>query len=70
MSEKKNTKEAVKRKLKASKSIRGFERKKHFEEGKTPSQWRGSYHVHSSRKDKRKSRSNRKREAIKDSEDI
>lgn len=63
MSKKKN------KKKKDTKGIRGELRRKHFEDGGSLAEWRGTSAVHKNRKDKRNDRRTRQRKAIKDSLD-
>jgi len=50
-------------------AIRGLERRRHFENGGSLSEWRGVSSAHKNRKDKRKNRRTRDEEAIKESKE-
>ena len=65
----KNKKKALKKIQKASAAIRGTERKQHFDNGGTLTQWRGLHQTHTSRSEKRRSRNSDQQNAISDSND-
>lgn len=48
---------------------RGIKRAEHFAEGRGAANWRGLHQVHTSRAEKRTSRSSEKKKAIQDSSD-
>jgi hypothetical protein len=66
---KSENKKNTKRILDDSASIRGIERDEFFRNGGTPAQWRGIHSVHTSRSEKRKSRSSENKKAIEDSKE-
>lgn len=53
--------------LESSAKIRGILREEHFSSGKSLSEWRGTSSVHTSRSEKKRSRSSDKKKAIEDS---
>jgi hypothetical protein len=48
---------------------RGEDRKKHFADGGSLAEWRGTHTVHKNKKDKRQNRRTRRQQAIRDSID-
>ena len=67
MSRKNKKKKAVKAMLKASARIAGIDRAEHFKNGGTPNMWNPPRKVHTSKRDKRRSRKSDRNNAIKDS---
>ncbi len=56
-----------KNQTKDTSAIRGEERRLHFEAGGSLAEWRGIHTIHKSSKDKRRSRSKDKKNAVHDS---